>query len=510
MHVWNDWLLISYYTDGGRVVDASRPTNLIEVASFDTWLLGDGGFNGAWGLYPFLPSGTVLVSDITGGLFVLTPNLVRACWLEGNVTEKGTGTPLNEVEVVIDTDQDNLGETDVNGDFESGIATAGTYNVTFEKPGYIPVTISVDLNNGELTEVDVEMERLAEYVISGKVIKASDGSGVPNAQVRVVNDDFTFDMQTDASGNYTLEAFEGTYQIIAGAWGYLYATETTDLTANVTSTVELEVGYKDDFVFDYNWRTTSDGQAFTGFWERADPIGTVAGGGVFANPENDFNFDLGVECYMTGNGGGNIGTDDIDGGAVSLTTPPMDLTGYDEPAATFFRWFFNIDRGNTPRNDTMTVSVNNGIEEVIVFKSNQFLPNWTMTSFNLKDYITITDNMTITFTAADNDPGHVTEAAIDAFEIIEGIPTSNKDILLTAKMEAFPNPFGENLTFKYDLKETGALLSVTNLLGQTVETQVLSNNAGALTLGSSWQPGVYFAKISKGEKESEVLKLIKH
>ncbi|MDV7396356.1 hypothetical protein RZS08_33485, partial [Arthrospira platensis SPKY1] len=95
VHVWDDYLLISYYTDGGRVVDASRPTNLIEVGNFDTWLGNPGGFNGAWGLYPFLPSQTVLVADITNGLFVLRPTFMRACWLEGVVTDSITGANIN-------------------------------------------------------------------------------------------------------------------------------------------------------------------------------------------------------------------------------------------------------------------------------------------------------------------------------------------------------------------------------------------------------------------------------
>ncbi|MEZ4982763.1 MAG: hypothetical protein R2769_14490 [Saprospiraceae bacterium] len=46
------------------------------------------GFNGAWGAYPFLPSQTVLISDINSGLYVLQPNYVRACWLEGTVMRK--------------------------------------------------------------------------------------------------------------------------------------------------------------------------------------------------------------------------------------------------------------------------------------------------------------------------------------------------------------------------------------------------------------------------------------
>ncbi|NNE56236.1 MAG: choice-of-anchor B family protein, partial [Flavobacteriales bacterium] len=38
VHVWGDWLIISYYTDGCIIVDGSNPTNLVEVGNFDTFI----------------------------------------------------------------------------------------------------------------------------------------------------------------------------------------------------------------------------------------------------------------------------------------------------------------------------------------------------------------------------------------------------------------------------------------------------------------------------------------
>ena len=97
VHVWNDWLIISYYTDGCIIVDGSRPDNLIEVGNFDTYIPTTTGFSGAWGAYPFLPSQTVLVSDRGNGCYILEPTYVRACWLEGKVTDADTGDPINGV-----------------------------------------------------------------------------------------------------------------------------------------------------------------------------------------------------------------------------------------------------------------------------------------------------------------------------------------------------------------------------------------------------------------------------
>ncbi|MDP5307556.1 choice-of-anchor B family protein [Paracoccus spongiarum] len=70
---------ISNYRRGLTVLDISDPANIAEknpgeLALFDTYVedpADDARFNGAWGNYPFLPSGTILVSDIEGGLFLL-------------------------------------------------------------------------------------------------------------------------------------------------------------------------------------------------------------------------------------------------------------------------------------------------------------------------------------------------------------------------------------------------------------------------------------------------------
>jgi hypothetical protein len=44
-----------------------------EVAFFDTFPDSDAvNFDGAWSVYPYLPSGNLIVNDVTNGLFVLT------------------------------------------------------------------------------------------------------------------------------------------------------------------------------------------------------------------------------------------------------------------------------------------------------------------------------------------------------------------------------------------------------------------------------------------------------
>ncbi|MGB3967306.1 MAG: choice-of-anchor B family protein, partial [Planctomycetota bacterium] len=65
----------AWYTEGYQAVDFSDPTTPVVVASYDTYPGASGGFSGAWGCFPFLPSGNVYISDRSTGLFVLKPSL---------------------------------------------------------------------------------------------------------------------------------------------------------------------------------------------------------------------------------------------------------------------------------------------------------------------------------------------------------------------------------------------------------------------------------------------------
>jgi len=74
----DDLVYISYYQDGLQVFDISNPVNPIQVAYYDTYMPENtGGYAGAWGIYAFLPSGNILISDVQSGLFVLEMNLVQ-------------------------------------------------------------------------------------------------------------------------------------------------------------------------------------------------------------------------------------------------------------------------------------------------------------------------------------------------------------------------------------------------------------------------------------------------
>lgn len=416
VHVWEDWLIISYYTDGGIIADASRPENIIEVGNWDTFLPNTTGFDGVWGAYPFLPSGLVLLTDIGTGLYVCGANYVRACWLEGKVTNQVTSAPIFEAEVQINSSQANFATSDVIGEYKTGQATPGTFDVTFSAVGYYPKTVSIDLDNGVLTTLNVQLEPYPTFSVTGATIKKADGSPAPGALVFLDGDeDFTF--YSDANGNFTLSnVFEGTYTLYAGGWGYLLEVIDNFVVNDQTGmvTIELSQGYQDDFAIDLGWETS--GTAPRGRWERGEPNGTIFGNSQ-SNPELDVQTDYGDQCYVTGNlEGGSVGDDDVDNGNVVLTSPVMDLTGYSNPALSYYTWFYNAS-GNNPPNDALVVRVSNGTDEVVLETITNSQSAWRpQSSWVLADHIAITNNMRVIFETSDlQNSGNLVEAAVDAF-----------------------------------------------------------------------------------------------
>jgi len=63
---------MSNYARGLTILDITDPASPTQAGRFDSYPAGDGvGFPGAWGTYPYLPSGNILISDIDSGFYVV-------------------------------------------------------------------------------------------------------------------------------------------------------------------------------------------------------------------------------------------------------------------------------------------------------------------------------------------------------------------------------------------------------------------------------------------------------
>lgn len=69
---------LANYTAGLRVLDVSTPTRIREVGHFDSYPSGNrSNMEGAWSVYPYFKSGTVLISDTRRGLIIVRPSKGR-------------------------------------------------------------------------------------------------------------------------------------------------------------------------------------------------------------------------------------------------------------------------------------------------------------------------------------------------------------------------------------------------------------------------------------------------
>jgi choice-of-anchor B domain-containing protein len=83
---------LANYTAGLRILNTATINStdtMTEIASFDTYPQNNNAnFNGAWNTYPYFPSGSIIISDINRGLFIVRKNasLANEEFLNSNYT----------------------------------------------------------------------------------------------------------------------------------------------------------------------------------------------------------------------------------------------------------------------------------------------------------------------------------------------------------------------------------------------------------------------------------------
>ena len=515
-HVLGDWAVTSWYTDGVVISDVHKADNMVITGWYDTWAGSGANFDGCWGVYPFLPSGTVVVSNIpntnggTGKLYVLTPAYVRACYLEGKITNACNGQPVTGATITVNSNNPWINTTSNNlGVFKTGQVEQGNFQVTISKPGFEAFVTNVNLATAQVTELDVQLTTNNATNVAGTVLDAGTNQPIGSASVVLSGPTVAYEVQTDDAGQYAQEcAAGGAYTIQAGAWGYIPQTiSVTNIGAGIPP-IYLEEGYEDDFGLDLGWSTEAN--ATSGAWERGEPVGTQLNNAT-SNPDVDIDTDANDECYVTGNGGGQAGNDDVDNGSVTLTSPVMKLAGNDDAILSFWYWFFNGGGQGNP-NDKFEVRAINGTQNVLLFGDNVPASDWNFSGdIHLKDYITLNDNVRIQFTTGDDAPSHLVEAAVDGFKVVPVKSSGTKpDIDARAFLQATPNPSSAEFALRYEWPLAGDLtLEVRNALGQVVHYQALGAATGAVSCGNTWPKGVYFATLRSTGKQSETLRLVK-
>ena len=81
-----------------------------------------------------------------------------------------------------------------------------------------------------------------------------------------------------------------------------------------------------------------------------------------------------------------------------------------------------------------------------------------------------------------------------------------------ANINAYPNPFTNEITISYELQNTlqaGSYIRITDMLGRTIDQKEIDQQKGAVSLKPEVNAGVYFVRIVNGSSASSPVKIIK-
>ena len=490
----DDYIVNSYYTTGIQIFDVKSKGNIVNVGHFDTSPNFSGpGSNGCWGVYPYLPSGLIIASDIENGFFVLNPDYKRAAYLEGIITDATSNTFLSGVTVEILNSNNNT-LSNVGGSYELGTVDSGTYSVVFSHPLYRSDTINqVLLQNDSTTTVNLVMYSLTPLNLNIESKTSVLNSSLSGVDFIITNEDFTYSGSTDQNGLFIINnLIPGSYNVYAGLWSYNdFCVESLDIiNDNTPFLISLEEGYRDRFNLDMGWTVNSS--AASGLWERDVPKVTVFNNSDTCSPAFDSE-DCGNMAYVTGNLGSSPTADDVDLGYVQLVSPTISLDSSQINYLHCNVWWRNFAGGTTP-DDTLFIDVNDGVnKENLFFIQSDNSKNWYGLSLEIPNTINLS-SFKIEITTADWDSGidHLVEAGIDNF-YIDNDPSSSISQVKPSLINVFPNPTydgtvhiqGVNVPYEYTLYDISGKLIQYRPTNINSEIQIP-------------QKGLYILKIKDG------------
>lgn len=309
--------------------------------------------------------------------------------------------------------------------------------------------------------------------VTGRVRDAQTLQGIPNAKVRFVSGNFNFTATCDAQGNFSISnVAEAIYTVYGGQWGYVTGRlQNVNVQQGVQPIIiDVNRGFYDDFALEFNWVKATT--ATSGAWVREVPVGTLFNN-VQCAPGADVTNDFEREAYVTGNGGGTAGTDDVDDGTVTLTSPVFNLATANDPRVRYNAWFFNGGGSGTP-NDTLKVRISNG-QQTVTLENITANSAWGLKNFRIRDFLTPTANMTVQFITGDiAATGHLVEAGLDLFRVTDTTAVVNIPPVanFSANNASGCGPLTVNFT---DLSTNNPTSWAWNFIGGTPSTSTVKN-----------------------------------
>lgn len=383
LYVHDGKIFESNYRSGLHVFDAAVPSAPVRIAWFDTYPQDEAAhFNSLWNNYPFLPSGTIVGSDIEKGLFV---------W------------------------------------------RLGAPEIEFAFPASTPLVVSPE---GEAVALEL-VTAPGVTVAGGASLHVNSGAGWSEIPLAAQPAGGYLASFPPAACGADLAWYVTARSNTGRTWSWPQGAPA--IVAHVTAAATVSVTVSDRLDVPTGWTGSSAGDTATsGRWEHGDPNGSTA------QPEDDHSF-AGTNCWFTGQAPSQsqVGLADVDGGFTTLTTPVYDLSGLQQPVISYWRWYANAIGSGTPFEDVFTVQISNdggatwSTVEVVGPTGEVVFGGWFQHQFRVADVIAPTNQVRLRFVASDLGNPSTVEAAIDDLAIADvTCPTPGPTTYCVAKVNS--------------------------------------------------------------------------
>lgn len=527
-------LWVSAYTEGVRVFDLADPVRPALCAWADTYEGPSGGYNGAWEVCPYLPSGTVVASDMNTGLFLFRAQRQHGViWVR--VRESAGGAPVDGAHVELASEHLH-GDTDALG-FATLAPMPGADSVVVSRFGHITARVPFSIATGGRDTIEVALVRLPTRDVTVRVQQISTEQPIAGAHVECVGT--PLHGHTDASGEarwaampvqaYALEVSAPGYAPQAFPWWPTVAPLHVPLEP-VLLWDALESGAT-------GWTVGAPGDdATSGVWTRVEPLGTGprpgSTGGLSpehedhelptqgnAAPYTD-NTPIGSFCFVTGQGTDSTQWDqaDVDGGRTTLTSPWLPLIGMSRPMLSLWRWFHSYDAADTEQpdpDDHLVFSLSrDGVNWVVADTLRGPANTWTESRFDVRALVGAGSLVRLRMAATDGGLPSTVEAAVDDLALYDGdtIALDAPGAVPALRLgPAQPNPSRGEVTFSLLLPDASRVeFEVFDLSGRRLHSEARVRSAGAHALhwrgrdpqGARAAPGLYLARVRVAGEES--------
>jgi len=381
-----------------------------------------------------------------------TPHVAGAMALMLQANPEATPAELSEA---LMTTAQHRGDPGKNNVYGTGLLQAFPAVEAVES-GVLYLSHSIDdtttgngdsmLDPGERVTMTITVESRTDASIGGLVaILSSTTPGVtihdhyatfPTLPARgtAVSDAPHFTLTVDPAACSTVVAFD-----LEVRYGGSVRRSTFDVRVGEAEPLTLML---DDFESDLGW-SADPGTTTQGAWVRVDPIGVVDGGGQPSNPEDDTS-DPGVTAWVTGNGELNGRKDennnDVDGGAVTLMSPPFGDLYMLTLNLSYDRWYYDNSSGG----DFFKAEVSNdgGQSWIVAEHLVNSTTGWGSHTVDLFALLPPTDDMRLRFVVQDGSTDTAVEGAVDE-AIVDGIWVRCQDHTPPAALA--PNAVGDTL-----------------------------------------------------------------